>query len=518
MPRKRAPRTKFAREPSLVTALKRPAAYDHDVAAVRVAETHISWVFLTGAFAYKVKKPVKFPFLDFSTLERRRRFCEEELRLNRRLAPQLYLGVVPIGGDPPRVGVEPALEYAVKMREFPADARLDRRLEAGALAAEPLRAFGARLAAFHAEQPPLAPRAAAASAIAAARANFAGLAEQLRARELRDLDALRTWTEDQAASLAPLLEKRAALGRYRECHGDLHLENLLSLDGEILAFDALEFDAALREIDVANEAAFLAMDLRAHGRADLEHEFLTAYLEAGGDYEALTVLRFYLVYRALVRAKVRALKAAQKAAEAGRAEIRPYLATARQLIEPRTPLLAITRGLSGSGKTHATQALVGALHAVRVRSDLERKRLHGLGAGARTASAVGAGLYDPSATERTYARLAEVAALALRNGFDVIVDATFLRRAERAAFARLAADARARFVILDCTAREDVLRRRIIARAASGRDASEADLAVLDHQLATQEPLTQAELAASVRIDTAAAPDVPAILAALPRA
>ncbi|HUL80542.1 MAG TPA: AAA family ATPase [Gammaproteobacteria bacterium] len=515
---KRASRTRRAREPSLVAALKRPGAYDHGVAAVRLAETHISWVFLTGEYAYKVKKPVKFSFLDFTTLERRRRFCEEELRLNRRLAPRLYLGVVPIGGDPPRVGAEPALEYAVKMREFPEDARLDRRLEAGTLPAEQLRAFGARLAAFHDEQPPLAPHAAAATAIAAARDNFEGLAEQLRARERRELEPLRAWTEERAGAIAPLIAKRAELGRYRECHGDLHLENLLSLDGEILAFDALEFDAALREIDVASEAAFLAMDLRAHGRADLEHEFLTAYLEAGGDYEALAVLRFYMVYRALVRAKVRALKAAQKSAESGRSTIEPYLATARQLIEPRSPLLAITRGLSGSGKTYATQTLIGALRAVRVRSDLERKRLHGLGAGARTGSAVGAGLYDPGATERTYARLADVAATALRNGFDAIVDATFLRRAEREAFARLAADARARFAILDCTAPEEVLRRRIVARSASGSDASEADLAVLDHQLATQEPLTQAELAASVRIDTVAPLDIPALLAALPRA
>jgi aminoglycoside phosphotransferase family enzyme/predicted kinase len=519
MPRKRASRTKRARKPSLVAALKRPAAYDHDVAAVRVAETHISWVFLTGAYAYKVKKPVKFSFLDFSTLERRRRFCEEELRLNRRLAPQLYLGVVPIGGDPkaPRVGAEPALEYAVKMREFPEDARLDRRLEAGALAAEPLRAFGMRLAAFHAAQPPLAPRAAAASATAAARDNFTELAAHLRARELREFDALREWTDERAATSAPLFERRAALGRYRECHGDLHLENLLWLDGEVLAFDALEFNAELREIDVASEVAFLAMDLRAHGRADLACEFLTAYLEAGGDYEALEVLRFYLVYRALVRAKVRALKAAQKSAEAGRAEIGPYLDTARELVAPRTPLLVITHGLSGSGKTHVTQALIGALRAVRVRSDLERKRLHGLEAGARTGSAVGAGLYDPGATERTYARLGEVAATALRNGFDAIVDATFLRRAERAAFARLAADTRARFAILDCSAPDEVLRRRIVARSTAGRDASEANLAVLDRQVAEQEPLDADEQAAAVRVATDSPLDLPAALAALRR-
>ena len=517
MPRKRAAGTRRTRKPSLVAALARPRAYDHHVAAVRVAETHISWVFLTGEYAYKVKKPLKFPFLDFSSLERRRHFCKEELRLNRRLAPQLYLAVVPIGGDgdAPRVGEEPAIEYAVKMREFPEDARLDKRLTAGALVAEPLRAFGARLARFHAELEPLAPRSPAANALAAALQNFDELRADLPARARHGVAALREWTEERAASIAPIIERRAAQGRYRECHGDLHLENLLLLDGEILAFDALEFAPRLREIDVMSEAGFLAMDLAAHGRDDLAYDFLTAYLEAGGDYDGLDVLRFYAVHLALVRAKVRALKAAQKAAEAGRAEIGPYLEVARDVVAPRTPLLIITHGLSGSGKTHVTQALIGALRAVRVRSDLERKRLHGLDANAHSESAVGAGLYDSHATERTYARLAEAAAAAVRNGFDAIVDATFLRRDERAAFARLASQHRARFAIVDCVAPEEVLRRRIKARAVEERDASEANLAVLDHQLAEQEPLGADEQRATIRVPTDAPLDVATLLTAL---
>jgi len=519
MPRKRATRTRPPRKPSLVAALARPAAYDHDVASVRVAETHISWVFLTGEYAYKVKKPVKFSFLDFSTLERRHRFCKEELRLNRRLAPQLYLAVVPIGGDDkaPRVGAEPAIEYAVKMREFPDAARLDRRLEAGALTPEPLRAFGARLARFHADQPPLNPRQAAASAIAAALGNFDELRASLPSRELRELAALRTWTEERAASIAPAIERRAALGRYRECHGDLHLENLLMLAGEIIAFDALEFDARLRETDVMSEASFLAMDLAAHGRADLAYDFLTAYLEASGDYDGLDVLRFYAVHLALVRTKVRALKAAQKSATPRHAALAPYLETARDFVAPRTPLLIITHGLSGSGKTHVTQALIGGLRAVRVRSDLERKRLHGLDASAHSGSAVGGGLYDSQSTARTYARLAEVAAAAVRNGFAAIVDATFLRRAERDAFARVAAQHGARFAILDCVAPKEVLRRRIAARAAENRDASEANLEVLDHQLAEHDPLGADEQRAAIRVPTDAPLEISKLLAALAR-
>jgi len=486
---------------------------------VRVAETHISWVFLTGEYAYKVKKPVKFPFLDFSTLERRQRFCEEELRLNRRLAPQLYLAVVPIGGNDraPRVGVEPAIEYAVKMREFPEEARLDRVVVAGALAPEPLRAFGERLARFHAEQAPLDPSQAAASALAGALENFDELRAALPARELHELAALRNWTEERAASIAPTIERRAALGRYRECHGDLHLENLLMYDGKILAFDALEFDPRLRETDVVSEASFLAMDLVAHGRADLGYEFLTAYLEASGDYDGLDVLRFYAVHLALVRTKVRALKAAQKSGTAGHSALAPYLETARDFVAHRTPLLIITHGLSGSGKTHVTQALIGGLRAVRVRSDLERKRLHGLDASARSGSAVGSGLYDSGSTARTYSRLAEVAAAAVRNGFDAIVDATFLRRTERDALSRIAREHDARFAILDCVAPEEVLRGRVAARAAESRDASEASVAVLDHQLAEQDPLGGDEQRATISVPTDAPLDVPKLLAALRR-
>jgi predicted kinase len=231
----------------------------------------------------------------------------------------------------------------------------------------------------------------------------------------------------------------------------------------------------------------------------------------------LDVLRFYVVHLALVRAKVRALKRAQNAAEAGRADIGPYLETARAFVAPRTPRLVITHGLSGSGKTHVTQTLIGAMGAVRVRSDLERKRLHGLDAGGRSGSAVGGGIYDARANELTYGRLAEAGAAALRNGFDAIVDATFLRRAERAAFARLAKRHGARLAILDCVAPEDVLRRRITSRAAAARDASEANLAVLDNQLAEQDRLSAEEEAATVRVPTDAELDLRAVLAALNR-
>jgi aminoglycoside phosphotransferase family enzyme/predicted kinase len=502
----------------LVTALSRPECYGPGVREVRVVETHISWVFLTGERAYKVKKPVKLPFVDFSTLELRKRFCDEELRLNRRLAAELYLGVVPIGGsrEAPRVGAAPALEYAIEMRQFPDEARLDRRLESAALPTEALLAFAETLARFHAELPPVAaPAESAAATLRAAAANLDELEPYLD--DPPRMATLRDWTKREGERIRDALARRAARGAHRECHGDLHLENLLLVDGRVVAFDALEFDRKLREIDVASETSFLAMDLFAHGRPGLACAFLTRYLEHGGDYDGLAVLRFYLVYRALIRAKVRALKAAQRHAESGRDTTAPYLELAGELCEPRVPLLVINHGFSGSGKTHVTGELVMCLPALRVRSDLERKRLLGFTADARTASPVGGGSYDERSSERTYERLAAVAGTALAHGFDLIVDAAFLRRAERELFRRLAARAGARFAILDCVAPEAELRRRIAARAAQGADPSEATAAVLDWQLEHQEPLGPDELADTVRVDTSRTVPYEALAAQLAR-
>ena len=517
MPRERAGRAKRQAARSLPTAmdggsaanagsnlrpeaLRDPRCYGRGVKKVRVAETHVSWVFLTGRYAYKVKKPVKLPFLDFSSLKLRKRFCDEELRVNRRLAPEIYLGVVPIGGTPasPRIGRKPAFEYAVKMREFPADARLDRRLAANRVPRAAVAEFGSSLARFHADLPVVRGIRAAEIGSAAQR-NVDELAALLGNGSARELKALRAWTERHCAKLAPVFVQRAA-SAHRECHGDLHLQNLLWQNDKIVAFDALEFDRKLRDIDVISEIAFLAMDLQAHDRADLAYELLNRYFEVGGDYGGIEVLPFYLVYRALVRAKVAAIKQAQSAAEGHDAE--RYLKTAAELASAKTPLLVITHGLSGSGKTTVTDELVSRLPAIRARSDLERKRLHGLAAAARSGSGLGLGLYAAAASERTYAALAEIADRLLRNGQNALVDATFLRRAERLDFRQVAAVNGARFAILDCTAPPDELRRRIKARARKGRDASEADLGVLERQLVTAEPLDRAERRHVVAVDT----------------
>lgn len=480
-------------------------------------ETHISWVFLTGSFAYKVKKPVELPFVDFSSLQARHLSCDDEIRLNRRLAPSLYLGVVSMGGDPPRIGGTPPIEYAVKMRQFDPDARLDERMLAGDVDADAMRRFAQTIAEFHRGLPSVSADRSAAAAAPEIDSFLGNLSEcQSMLGASGSLQPARDWLDARQPRLEQLLAARRAGGFVRDCHGDLHLENLVLLGGEITAFDALEFSEKLRAIDVADEVGFLTMDCIAHDRADLGHVFLNRYLEITGDYDGLRLIDFYMLHRALVRAKVRAIRAEQSRAD-GKAGAVPYLHCARHVIESRNPSLLVTRGLSGSGKTRIAQELVARLPAISVRSDLERKRLFGLAADAESHSGVSSGIYSQDASARTYRVLERAADAALESKLDVIVDAAFLEHSERAAFAALARRRQASFLILDCRAPEDVLRSRIAKRKAERSDASEATADVLDHQLATQEPLSREELEAAIPIDTGGPVDADAIRRSIER-
>ena len=497
----------------LIKALRAPACYPHAVERVELLQTHISCVLLAGDYAYKIKKPVNLGFLDFSTLAARRHFCEEELRLNRRTAPALYLQVLAIGGSlsaPVLGGGGPAIEYALKMRRFAQDALLDCMARRGALAPQHVDALAQSLAAFHAE----AERAGAdrafgtpAQILAPALQNFEQMLPLARAHaELALLARMRDWSMREHALLASVFEERKRDGWVRECHGDLHLGNIALLEGRPTPFDAIEFNPELRWTDVINDIAFLTMDLFDHALPRLAHRFLNTYLETTGDYAGVRVLRYYLVYRAMVRAKVSCLRAHQTGIAASRQsgverEVRRHLRLAERLAASAQPALAIMHGPSGSGKTTIARELAASLGAVRLRSDLERKRLHGLQASERSGSALYAGLYAPAASERTYARLAEHARASLEAGYPVIVDAAFLERAERERFAELARNAGATFVIVSCTAPAAVLRTRVALREREARDASEAGLAVLERQLVSAEPLTESEAASAMLID-----------------
>lgn len=513
-----------AEQRTLVRALRDPARYPHPVASVTLLETHISYVLLTGRFAYKIKKSVDFGFLDFSSLAKRRWFGAEELRLNRRLAPQLYLAVVPIGGTArePRIGDEcgapieaiEAIEYAVKMVEFPQSSLLDGRLARGDLSAQQIDALTDVVVAFHAQAasaPPVGESSelnefgAPALIWRMAADNFSQLpAVPGDVADAARLESLETWSQNEYVRLAAWFAERRRTGFVRECHGDLHLGNIALIDGKPVIFDCIEFNPELRWIDVVSEIAFLCMDLSERGRADFAQRLINRYLETCGDYAGLRGLPFYLVYRALVRAKVASLRAAQETGVAARRqrEVRAqYLAFAERASLPRPRQLLLMHGVAGSGKTWVSQALVERLGVLRLRSDVERKRLRGLPALARSVSAVDCGLYDEDMTRTTYRQLVQNAREVLAAGFPVLIDAACLQRWQREMFYALAAQLAVPWRIISCRADDATLRRRIVAREQSGGDASEADLAILDHQLRHNDPLSAAEQDAAIVFD-----------------
>jgi aminoglycoside phosphotransferase family enzyme/predicted kinase len=500
----------LADQARLVAALREVLGAD-----TSVIETHISYVLLAGGHAYKIKKAVSLGFVDFSTLALRRHYCEEELRLNRRLAPAVYLDVVPIAGnvDRPEPGGEgEAIEYAVRMREFPQEALLSRELERGELLPQEIDSLAAVVAAFHARVAVARPGDGYGSpedVLVYVRENFEHL-DRLRGdpAERIALSALRDWTEREFAALRGTIEARLAGGFVREGHGDLHLGNIARVEGRIVVFDGIDFNAHLRWIDVASEIAFTAMDLEDRGRPDLAHRFVDAYLSITGDYAGLAVLRFYVVYRALVRAKVAALRADQLATAEARApvdqECAGYVALARRHATAGRPGIVVTHGLSGSGKTTRSQAFLEQVGAVRLRTDVERKRLHGLAATGRSGSEPGGGLYGADATRATYERVCELARAVVASGRVAILDGTFLMRWQRDLARSLAAGLHVPFAILAFDAEPETLRRRILARSLAGSDASEADLAVLAHQLATREPPGSDEMRDVVACDAEA--------------
>lgn len=475
---------------SWIDGLLRPEAYSHPVTELSVIETHISWVILTGTFAYKIKKPVDLGFLDFSTLDARQRCAQNEVRLNSRLAPAIYLGVEKITGsldEPVMAGEGELVDYAVKMLQFPQSAQLDRMLEAGDLQAEHIDAFAARIAEFHLRTPVLtsdSPYGTPEAVWEPVAENFAHIRDTPGTGADPDyLDELEQWAQSLWRSLQQDFAQRRREGWIRECHGDLHLRNLAWIDDEPVAFDCIEFNSNLSHIDVLCDIAFLVMDLQDREQQRLANRFLNAYLEVTGDYRQLQLLPYYQAYRALVRAKVTAIRLGQAELEdtqAVRAEFNSYLQLARSYGDLPRPAVIVTCGLSGSGKTTVSSELLECFDAIRLRSDVERKRLFGLTALQSGRAEQGAGIYDASAHQQTYDQLVSLAQSLLAAGRRVIVDAAALHAEQRARFRELARDQGCGFAIVECIAPVDVLRQRLNARVG---DASDADVDVLEAQL-----------------------------------
>jgi hypothetical protein len=505
--------------PPLIHALTQAACYPHPVTTVAVIETHISWVLLTGRYAYKIKKPVNLGFLDFSSLEQRRHYCEEELRLNQRLAPSLYMEVVPISGTlaAPRMQRGTAvLDYAVRMRQLPAAAQFSELLSTGRLPKAHLQALAAYIAAFHDRAPRAAPGSPWGEPAALRQPvddNFAALARCPASQIQREtLAGLQQWCNSAFQRLTPAFNERKAGGWVREGHGDLHLGNIAWMDGAPLAFDCIEFDPGLRWSDVMSDLAFLLMDLERCGQTDLAALTLDAYLTHSGDYDGITVLRYYQIYRALVRAKINAIQSSQPGLTSGQRRAlaeacHDYVQLAARLSQPPDPVLILTHGLPGSGKSHLAELLLTSLPATRLRSDVERKRLAGLGPSHRVGDKPGEGLYTFHNSERTYQMLAERAEGLLRAGWPVIVDAAFLEQKQRAAFLHLGRRLNLPCLIVEMQTPLAELRRRVQARACEAKDASDAGLPVLEYLLPRYAPLTGAEQKCSLVVDGTQPPD-----------
>ena len=512
---------------ALIEALRDSRCYPHPVDRVDVVETHISWIVLTGPYAYKIKKPVNLGFLDFSTLEARRFYCGEELRLNRRFAADLYLEVVAITGSTERPhigGSDPALEYAVKMRQFDEDGLLDRVQARGELLAAHIDALAGQIASFHQSCqriPAGAALGSPASILQPARQNFeqalsllADPADRVRLARLRE------WSDWKGRALQGTFGDRQRDGFVRECHGDLHLGNVFLENDAIRIFDCIEFSANLRWIDVMSDIAFLVMDLWHRDHPDLARRFLNAYLEHTGDYAGLATLPFYLVYRAMVRAKVALIRSAQpdvskEETQLDQSEYRRFIGLAERFSAPQPVWIALTHGVSGSGKSFFTQRLLERCGAIRIRSDVERKRSHGLGREVASGSPVGGGLYAGPATRLTYGRLAMLTSIILDAGWPVIADATFAERWQRELLRGQALRRGVPWLILEFRVPEATLRKRVAERADRGGDASEATLAVLEHQMRADQRLGDDERTWALEIDARGGPGSDRVLQVL---
>lgn len=519
------------------------ASFPHPVVESRLIETHISWVILTGPWAYKVKKPIRLEFLDYSTPDLREQCCERELELNRRWAPQIYQGLVPIfqlaarsdgtarsdgmeGGL--RVGVageqagaeERLVDHAVRMQQFPQAALLSERLAAGEISAEQTATLGAELAELHRRLPvvPYDSELVQRGSLQPALASLTYLLEDasLGDEDRNELERVQAWLRDEIRRLAGLLESRAARGLVREYHGDLHLGNVLFWEGRFQLFDGIEFNDAFRQIDGWNEIAFLAMELSEHGFKPHSRRLLDAYAEAAGDYEGLALLRFFLVHRAMVRAMVDRIRQRQTLVAAqGDAPEQPmnnlsevakqYLRYAVQVIRPLPPELWITHGLSGSGKSTEALRLVESRGYLRIRSDVQRKRLAGLSPLERGRAADERELYSPEMTARTYSHLQALAEQVLRAGWGVVLDATFLVRAQRLPFRLLARELGIPACVLVCHAASEELERRLLTRTGDPSDATPAVLRLQLFNVEPPEPDEGFRIVDQAELDTAAA-------------
>jgi aminoglycoside phosphotransferase family enzyme/predicted kinase len=502
----------------LIDRLSRPRAYPHPVEGVQVRQTHISVVFLAGEFAYKLKKPVNMGFLDFTTLEKRKHFCDEEVRLNRRLAPSVYLGVVPVTQDGRIEGTGEPLDWLVKMERLPEGTSLLDRLKRGEVDHPLVESLATRVAGFPAtaERGPRIAEFGRFDVVAGnARENFDQAAPMIGQTVSRTVfDRLRARTSETLDRLRPLIESRAARGVPCDTHGDLHLDHVYyfpdrSPPNDLIVIDCIEFNERFRHADPIADAAFLVMDLIYRGRRDLADTLTNEYFRTTRDTEGASLLPFYTAYRAMVRGKVEGFQLEEKEipeeerTAARRRSRARWLLALGELEEPsRRPALVLIGGLPGSGKSTLARGLAERGGFTVIRSDVVRKELADLEPNTSGRDELDQGIYTPEMTSRTYAECLRRAEELLFGGARVIVDANFGSDDQRQLFL----DAAARWCVpahfFVCRVAPSVARRRIAARSG---DASDADVAIYEKLAARwQEPSTST---AFQEVDTDAAPE-----------
>ena len=500
---------------SLIKNLLSSRAYNHPTLQLGLIETHVSWVILTGKYAYKIKKPVDFGFLDFSTLKKRKYFCEEELRLGQLFAPEIYLAVVPITGtiEQPEVNGDtgPILEYAIKMCEFSQDNLLSTLLKQGKLNASLIGQLGQLIAEFH-KKTPIAPKNSRFGlpheVHAPTQQNFEQIIPLLsNSNDIAQIEKLERWANEQFTMHQKLFDKRKAQGFIRDCHGDLHLANIILYHDKLVLFDRLEFNEDLRWTDVIADLAFLAMDLAGKKQPKLANQLINTYLQFTGDYEGLNLLAYYLSYRAVVRAKIALFRLNQKDLNDKetldiRNDYYNFINLAEFYTLSKKPNLIIMHGLAGSGKSTIAKKIAIECGAIQISSDIIRKQLFSIPLFENSNSTPYGGIYTPQSTEKTYNKLLNLAKISIKAGFTVIIDATFLLHSQRLMFYNLAKFLKIPFYILHCQTNDLKIIQRIKKRnVRNNNKISEANSTILEHQKKLVEPLLHSEQQYTLIID-----------------
>lgn len=474
--------------PPHIQAFKDSELYPHPIDRIEMIQTHASWVFLTGNFVYKLKKPIEFGFMDYSTLEKRKFFCEQELLLNRRVTSEIYVEVCPLclnEGEYNLVGKGEIIDYCLKMVEFDQAGLFDKILEHGEFKPVWMDELAVGIAGFHdhAEvntNPAFDHAAYLAEHI---HANLAAAAEHVeKVLSQQNLESLLSFVEAELTDKRNILKGRIENKHIRHCHGDLHFRNITLLNGKPTAFDCIEFNDIYRIIDTMNDIAFLVMDCDAHNRSDLGMRFLSRYLECSDDYEGLSLLPLYLFYRASVRGKVACILADELPCEQQQSqwnEAKKYFDLALKYTRKPQPALFAIGGFSGSGKSHLALLGCGIEGAIIIRSDATRKRIRSQYPELQ--------LYGKKMHNHTYQAMLEAAGTVLKAGFSVILDATFLQAGARKQVLELAQKVNCPMHFYWLDTEEETLRRRVRKRSKSNQDISDADLGVLNYQLTKHE-------------------------------